>query len=224
VRIAIHQPYYLPWLGYFEKIKKSDIFVFLDDAQYEKNNFYNRNLIKGPNGKIWLTVPVHYKFQISLKDIKVDNSKNWQKKHYNAIVSNYAKAPHFEIHKAFLENVYLNKKWDFLIDLNLVTLKYLLDFLKLKTPLKFSSDMNIQATGTQRLIDICKALKADTYYSGSSGKKYMDLSLFKKDGIEVEYQNYECKEYKQRFGSDFMGNLSVIDLVMNQGRQALGLI
>ncbi len=221
--VAIHQPYYFPWLGYFEKILKSDVFVFLDDAQYEKNNYYNRNQIKTPQGKMWLTVPVKYKFQIPLKDIEVDNSKSWQKKHYNSIVSCYAKSRYFEEHRTFLEDIYLNRNWEFLLDLNLFTLNYFLDFLGLKTPIKFSSELGISTTGTQRLVDICKCFDASTYYSGISGSKYMDLDLFKKENIKVNFQNYKYKEYNQLFG-EFVPNLSVIDLVVNTKKRASSLV
>jgi len=221
--VSIHQPYYFPWLGYFEKILKADVFVILDDVQYEKNNFYNRNKIKTSNGTTWITVPVQYRSKINLMDIEIDNKRNWQKKHFDSIYFSYKKAPYFKEHEEFLHNIYKEKTWDKLIDLNLYTLNYLIDSMDIKTPIKYATQLGISTTATQRLIDITQAVNANTYLSGSSGKKYMELDLFDKANIDVIYQDYTSPQYKQ-LGDTFEPNMCILDLILNHHDKAKEII
>jgi len=214
--VSIHQPYYFPWLGFFEKIINADVFVYLDDVQYEKRNFYNRNKIKVPNGSAWITVPVMDSYKKNMLDVEINNKENWQKKHLSSIIHNYKKAPFFKDHEEFLEEVFLKKKWTKLIDLNFFTLNYLLDALSIDTPIEYSSKLNIKSTATQRLLDITKAVGANTYFSGSSGSKYMETELFDKENINIIYQDYKTPEYKQ-LGKGFEPNLSILDLLLNYG-------
>ena len=221
--VSIHQPYYFPWLGYFEKVLKADVFVILDDVQYEKNNFYNRNRVKTSNGATWITIPVMYKSKINLMDITIDEKQKWQKKHFDTIFFSYKKAPYFKEHEEFLENIFKNMKYEKLIDINLYTLKYLFNALEIETPIKYASELNINSTATQRLIDITKAVGADTYLSGSSGKNYMDLDLFDKENIDVIYQDYKSPTYTQ-LGNHFESNLSILDLLLNHGAKSREII
>ena len=123
--ISIHQPTYLPWLGFFKKISSSDVFVFLDDVQYEKNGFQNRNKIRTDEGENWLTVPITGKFGTLLKDIQIDNSSNWSKKHSKSIVQNYTKAKYFHEYWNEFESIY-ERKFEFLIDLNVEIIKLIM--------------------------------------------------------------------------------------------------
>ena len=214
--VSIHQPYYFPWLGYFEKILKADVFVILDDVQYEKRNFYNRNKIKVSNGSAWITVPVLDSYKKNMMDVKINNEEQWQKKHFNSFIHNYKKAPFFKDHEEFLYDIYKEKTWDKLIDLNLYTLNYFIQALDITTPIRYASELNINSTATQRLIDITKAVNAKTYFSGSSGKKYMELELFEAENIDVIYQNYTTPMYPQ-LGKDFEPNMCILDLLLNNG-------
>jgi hypothetical protein len=211
---------YLPYPGIFNKIKRVDIFVFLDDADYSNQYYYNRNRIKTPIGDQMLTVPVKKSFGQKLNEIKIENNILWQKKHMKTLITNYNKADYFKTYKDFFEEIY-NIKWDKLHDLNMYTIIYLLEHLNITTPFYFSSEMprSKKMKGTERLVEICRELNADVYLSGISGIDYLDLKLFEDSGIKVEYQNYEPKKYKQLYG-EFIPNLSIVDMLFNLGSEA----
>jgi len=224
-RISIHQPMYLPYPGLFNKMKNVDIFVFGDDAQYSRRYYYNRNRIKTPNGALMLTVPLIKPFGKKLNEIKIDNNKNWQKKHLKSLYTWYKKADYFEDYIKFFEEVY-NTEWQTLHELNMKTLFYLMEQLDIKVKVYFTSDLlrDYTPTGkTQRIIDICKKLNANVYLSGIGGKNYLEPILFEKNKIKLEFQNYKPKEYKQLWGP-FIPNLSVVDLLFNLGEKATDMI
>jgi len=219
-RVTIHQPMYFPYPGIYEKIKKSDHFIFLDDAVYSNDYFFNRNKIKNQNGPLMLTVPLLNSFGKKLNDINIDNHSQWQKKHYKSITFNYSKSYYFEDYIDYFQNVY-TKQWDKLNDLNIKTMLYIMDQLEIETPFSFSSDLmaNKDLTSTERIVYICEKMGAETYLSGISGKDYLDIDLFKEKEIKVEFQNYQPKEYNQLYGN-FIPNLSILDLLFNTGHDA----
>lgn len=219
IKVAIHQPMYLPYPGVFNKIKNVDVFVFLDDAQYSNQYYYNRNRIKTPRGEQMLTVPVKKSFGQKLNEVQIENNILWQKKHMKALIANYSRAEHFKDHKDFFEEIY-SMKWEKLHDLNMKTMTYLLEQLEITTPYHLSSQLlKKELKGTERLVEICRKLDADVYLSGISGKDYLDLKLFEDAGIKVEFQNYKPREYKQLFG-EFIPNLSIVDMLFNIGDEA----
>lgn len=215
--LSVHQPQYIPWLGYFHKIAKSDLFVFLDDVQYKKREFQNRNKIKTPAGPLWLTVPVITKgsFTQNIKDVLTSNDDNWALDHWKSIEHNYHRAECFKEHETFFKDTY-SAKWERLMDISLATVNYALNYLNIRTPLKMSSEYDLQSTSTERIIDLCKKTGADTYLSGAGGKDYMDLSLFEKNNIKLLFQDFNHPQYTQLYGV-FEPYLSFIDLVMNCG-------
>lgn len=224
-KIAIHQPMYLPYPGVFNKMKSVDKFVFLDDANYSDGYYYNRNRIKTPNGALMLTVPIKKSSSSKLNEVKIENNILWQKKHIKSLVVYYGKSDHFNDYRDFFEEIY-NTKWKKLHDLNVKTMAYLMKQLDIDTPFYFSSELlkNHPVTeGTQRLVEICKELDAEIYLSGISGRDYLDKTLFEKNNIKLEFQNYIPKRYKQLYG-DFIPNLSVIDMLFNVGDEAKKLI
>jgi len=223
--VTIHQPMYLPYIGFFDKIKKADIFVFGDDAQYSKGYYYNRNQIKTPQGPLMLTVPLIKPFGKKLNEIRIDNNKNWGKKHFQSLHSFYKKADYFEEYIGFFEEIY-NFHWQTLHELNLKTLLYLLDELDIDIPTYFTSSLlknYVSTDPTKHIIDICNELGADKYLSGISGKNYIKPTIFKENNIALEYQNYLPKEYNQLWGT-FVPNLSVVDLLFNVGKNASQII
>ena len=220
--ISIHQPVYLPWLGFFKKILESEIFVILDDVQYEKNGWHNRNKIKTKDGDMWLTVPVHAKNNIKLNQILIDNNSIWFKKHSKSIFINYKKANFFQQFWNDFELIY-EKKCDRLIDLNLEIINLFLKKLDIKTRIVFSSELNILKSGSNRILEICKQLNADTYLSGNLGSNYLQIQDFKDNKIDVLFQNFQHPTYSQLFDS-FIPNLSTIDLLFNAGPNALNII
>lgn len=226
-RISILQPSYIPWLGYFEQINKVDAFVFYDDVLYTKNDWRNRNKIKTPTGTVWLTIPVNIKNRLTdyllIKDVTFAD-KNILKKHIKAIELNYKKAPFFKEFFPILTLLF-NKRYIFLSDFNIIVIKAISNFLDIKKVnfLK-SSDLSItNPNPTDRLIGICKNLKATHYLTGNSAKNYLDEKLFAKNGIILEYQEYKHPTYKQLWG-DFIPYLSVIDLIFNEGHDSLKIL
>lgn len=214
--IAIIQPSYLPWLGFFEQLYRSDVFVIYDDVQYDKHGWRNRNRIKTAQGIQWFTVPVcleHSKMLI--KDVKIDCRQNWGKKHLRTIEQNYSKAQHFHEYYHKMEKI-INHGWVYLIELNMALIYWLAEELDIKRKIIFSSALNIHGDRIQRLIDICKRLGGNRFYEGNAGRNYINKEDFERQGIEVEFQNYIPAKYKQLHG-EFVSHLSAIDLLFNEG-------
>jgi hypothetical protein len=212
---SIHQPAYIPWLGYFDKISKSDVHIFFDDAQYSKNNLFNRNQIKTPKGKIWLTIPVKYKWGNAINETEIDNSINWREKHWKTITCNYSKALFFKEYAGIFEDFY-SKDWNILSDLTIAMNKIISETMGIKTKFIKSSDLNAEGMSNEKFISLCKTVGADIYLSGQGAKVYMNEELFNKNKITVEYQEFSYPEYKQLWG-DFIPNLSAIDYLFNCG-------
>ena len=220
--VAVHQPQYLPWLGYFDKIDRADMFVILDTVQYKKNEYQNRNRIKNPQGWQWLTVPVRYRFPQCIREVPINNDVNWRHKHRQALSANYARAPYFEAHLPFFEDLY-EKTWDLLVNLNIRTVVGLIESFGITTPTRGPADWELSDDPTGRLVDICRNAGADTYLSGSGGQDYLDLAQFEKAGIRVIFQDYHHPEYPQPFGA-FEPNMSAIDLLFNCGPASLEIL
>lgn len=213
--VTIHQPAYLPWLGYFEKIMKSDIYVFLDTVQFEKNSFSNRNKIKTPQGSAWLTVPVKIKGHTgsSLMNLEIDQLQGWRNKHLKSIHANYKKAPRFEECYPKLERLYqfeYQRLSDFCYDQLLFWFKEL----GISTQIIRSSQMELHSSKSQLVLDICTKLGAQSYISGMLGRDYLDELQFEKHNITITYQNYIHPIYPQLWG-DFQPNMSIVDFWMN---------
>jgi hypothetical protein len=216
--VSIHQPNYLPWLGYFNKIANSDVFIFLDSVQYTTKSFINRNKIKTPRGVQWITLPCLStgRYGQLINEVEIANSKCWDRIHWNMIKGNYAKTPYFQDYKYLFESIY-QKEWDNLAELNETLVKLICEILNIKN-VKFlrASELNISGKSTEMLINICKAVGGDTYLSGNGGKNYMDEQLFEKEGIKLKYSEFQHPVYNQLWG-DFVPNLSVIDFIFNEG-------
>jgi len=216
--VSIRQPGYLPYMGFFKKIQTSDVFVYLDDTQYERSDWDNRNYIRTSQGSIVLTVPAFNKFGQKLNEVKIVNKENWSKKHVASIKLNYQKAPYFEKYWDNIEEL-LSKKWEKLIELNLALIKYFNSKLDLKSRTIKSSELDVKLTSSERLLEICKKLDAKTYLSGSMGKNYLDEKIFHDAGIDVVYENFVHPVYKQIHG-DFIPNMAIIDLLFNEGENS----
>jgi len=217
--VAIHQPGYLPWLGFFKKMMNSDVFVFLDDAQFEKKDWDNRNFIRTNSGSTLLTVPVLAHRDTTLNQTKIDNTKNWAIKHKRSILLNYSKAPYFDDHKYFIEALY-DQKFDLLVDINTKIIQYVMNKLDIECKILFSSKLNVSETGSDRVLQICKILNADVYISGTVwAKEHLKLDDFKENDIEIKFQNFQHPKYSQLHG-DFIPNMSIIDLLFNEGNKS----
>ncbi len=216
--VSIHQPNYLPWLGYFHKIANSDAFVFLDNVPYTKNSLINRNKIKTQRGASWMTLSVLTKGRKEqfIGDTEINNGTPWRETHWKTIKANYSKAPYFPEYRDRFESIY-QKDWKNLCDLNETLIKLICEIFGIQNP-KFvrASELGVCGKSTSLLINICKAIGADTYLSGNGGKKYMDEELFDKERIILKYSEFQHPVYRQLWG-DFIPNLSVIDFIFNEG-------
>ncbi len=211
--IGIHQPNYLPWLGYFEKMRWCDTFVILDNVQFEKNGFTNRTKIKTPRGEQWLTLSVKRNFPQLIKDVELANFQKDTERHLKAIELNYKKAKGFETAFPIIQKMF-KTEWLSLSGFNIYLIGLLVKGLLVQPKIEIASQYNFEGKSTDLLINICKHFKADTYLSGDGGKKYQDEDKFKKAGIKLEYLNYVPKEYPQLWGN-FIPNLSIIDYLLN---------
>ena len=225
-KIGIIQPGYLPWLGFFEQIIRCDTFVYLDDVQYTKNDWRNRNRIKTKDGIQWLSVPVSYKFGQNIKEVHINNSSAWQKKHFQSLKTCYGKSRFFNIYSEELSNIF-NKTWSYLIDLDISTIHWLIEKLGLNLKLFLSSELSINTKDKQlRLIEICNALGCNFFYEGRSGQDYIEVELFKNHGITVAFQEYHHPYYNQLWLKEqgFISHLSIVDLLFNHGNDSQAII
>lgn len=219
-RIAILQSNYIPWKGYFDLIQSVDEFIILDTVQYTKNDWRNRNKIKTKNGIKWLTISVKQK-GCNLKNINETEiaDLNWFKVHLETLYINYCDVDNFKEIFKFIESCYeqcigVQK----LSEINETFIKRICKVLHIDTKITRAEKLNIITENpSNRLVDICKATGATHYLSGPSAKNYLDLELFKANGIEVEWMNYDgYPEYKQLHG-DFSHQVSIVDLLFNTG-------
>ena len=202
MRVAIHQPHYIPWLGYLRKIKEADIFVYLDKVMYIRHGFQNRNKILINGKEHWLTIPILTKGKYAnqpIMNVKINRSIQWPKKHHRTLLHNYKK---MDKNKKEILDKFFNFDSDKLVDWNARSVDLLCDAFDIKTERIFESALNIKesyATSaktksevcTDRIIKICKELGADTYLSGASRKDYIDEKLF--DDINFEYMDWKPK-------------------------------
>ena len=219
---AIHQPQFMPWLGYFDKMDRADCFVLLDRVQFKKNEWQNRNRIKTVQGWQWLTVPVSYRFPQKINEVQVRNTENWRHKHWQALRTNYARASSWDEYSASLEAFYA-RDWEAIAAVNRASIEWLRQVLAIRTPLALASDMQVSEDPSQRLVDICRTVGADVYLAGADGRNYMDLEPFAEAGIEVVFQSYEHPTYPQLFGN-FEPRLSALDLALNCGAESLEIL
>jgi hypothetical protein len=223
VNVAIHQPHYLPWLGYLAKWAAADVLVFLDTVQYEKNGWQNRNRIKTAAGPRWLTVPVRARRGTPIAEVMVDGSQPWPARHVRAIEEAYAAAPHLARHREALHCFYATP-WERLAPLAAASAEWLARAVGVATPACLASTLGVTASDpTERLIALCKAVGGDTYLAGRDGASYMSAGRFETAGIRVLYQDYVHPAYAQLRG-EFAPNLSGLDLLLTHGDDALAIL
>jgi hypothetical protein len=219
MKIAIHQPEHLCYLGFFNKMILCDKYVVLNNTQFKKNNFQNRNkLIDNKGNVFWLTIPVKLDnhFESIITDIKIDNSQNWQNKYLNKIKQNYSKHPFFKDYFEEIENIILCGN-ELLYTLNMQLIIFFRKALNIETPIYISSGLGTTGKKTKLLLDICKKLNATTYLSGSD-TSYFDFDLFKNNNINVEVQNFIPKEYPSK---NYQPYLSTLDTLFNIGKETI---
>lgn len=216
--VVCHQPDFLPYLGYFDRLLKADVFVIMDNVQLVHPGWPTRNRIKGPSHPIWLSVPIVKRassFQAIL-EARIDHTQPWQRQTTNTIRSHYRHSPHFETYFQELERL-LTEEVDLLVDLNLRLLAFFFDALQIHIPTVVrASELGIAGKRNEFLANAVQAIGGDTYLSGGGAGDYLDVEHFHQRGIKVVIQDFRHPMYPQRYGP-FLPDLSVVDLLLNCG-------
>ena len=225
MRLSIHQPEYLPWLGFFDKMRRVDRFVLLDTVQFTKEDFQNRNRIKTRDGWAWLSVPVYKTGRMgqSILDVEICNDSKWGKKTWGQLLQNYNKAPFFKEHRTFFESLYQAQHVS-LCELNIAIIEALRKRFGLETELARASKLEITVEDPSGyLAAICEAHGATEYLSGTMGREYLDLEPFERAGVKVTFHEFHHPQYEQLFFG-FEPRMSSVDLLFNHGPGSLGIL
>ena len=227
--VAIHQPHYVPWLGYLDRMARADLFIVLDHVQFERRNYQNRTMIRLEDESRWLTVPV---VQVSQKERivekLVDNSESgsraWGPTHFKTLKYAYRKAKHFDHYAPRLQQI-LEARWEKLIDLDLAMLDFLREAFEIRTPLKRSSEMAGEGARSELLLNLCQEIGPHTTFFGGLGgsRHYLDHAAFKAAGIGVQWQEFRHPVYAQCGEAPFVPGLMSLDLLFNCGPEARGI-
>lgn len=223
--VACHQPNFLPWIGFFYKALLADLVVLLDDVQFARGfTWVNRNRLKCDQGELWLTVPVKKKGRglQKISDVEVVDEGNWPRRFFQGISQNYAHAPYFAEHRAFLKDL-MQMRWRKLVDLNVAAIYYLAGSLGIGNKVVLQSSLQIQSQGSELLVKITKETGADVYLTPLVSKKYVDEILFAQQGITIQFFKFIPSVYPQLWG-EFIYNLSALDLLLNCGGKSLEVI
>ncbi len=216
--IFVHQPEYIPWLGFFDKLARCDLYVVYDDAQYEHGGFHNRNRIRTPEGWSWLTVPITHAHPQRISDVKIAGDK-WINKQLNIISNLYRKAPYFKDYYSTIRDA-LETTHKNLLTLNIHLIKAVAQALGINAKMTRSSKLpHLGAEKNEKLITMCKLSGADTYLCGSGGKSYIIPNRFNNENIKLLWHSYRHPTYRQVY-SGFQPNMSIIDLLFNMGPEA----
>ena len=217
--IAIHQPEFLPWLGFFDKMNTAEQYVIFDHVQFKRRYYENRNRIKQGNQPQWITLPVKAKgnYLQAINNIEIDNSVFWQRKMLGSLRHCYGHTHYFNEYAREIETLINIRAYDLLIDFNMAWIEWFRERLAIETPLCFSSELDVtNYRSSELIIEICKRMGANQYLCGPSGKAYLQIEAFCNAGIEVVWQEFVHPEYPQS-GSEFLPYLSTLDLVLNCG-------
>jgi hypothetical protein len=219
--VAVVQSNYIPWKGYFDLIRAADEFILYDDMQYTRRDWRNRNKIKTPHGTEWLTIPVQVKgkYHQAIKDTLVGDP-GWRGQHWQSLLHNYGRAPHFRRYRDEVEALYLGSDEPVLSRINHRFLMALCGWLGIATKITWSMDYRLVEGKSERLLDLCRQAGATTYLSGPAAKGYLDEGVFEAAGIQVRWMDYGgYPEYPQLF-PPFDHYVSVFDLLFNAGPDA----
>ena len=216
--ITIHQPEHLPWLGLFHKIDMADTYIVLDNVQYRRRYFQNRNKIRTDKGWQWLTVPIENEDRntLQIKDARICNvNDKWKRKNLESIFNHYHRAQFFDTYWDQFKTIYLGNH-EHLMEFNVAIIKFFLETLYIRTEIRFASEMNVNGKKGDLILNLCLAAGAGEYISGISGHDYLDLEKFEKSGIKVVFQEFHHPIYTQCH-EPFIPCMSVVDLLFNYG-------
>ncbi len=223
VTVAIHQPNFLPWLGFFNKVSKSDKFVLLDNVQFPKTGggWTNRTYLIINSEKKWVTIPIKRNFSGTkqINEIKINNDFNWKKNFLKKIEFNYKKHPFFREYFFDIEEI-ISRKYDFLIDLNLNFIKYFFKILNFDEKNIFlASEFKLSSRSSKLLVDLTICLNGSVYLSGNGASDYLDQKVFDRNNLKVKYQSYNPPNYSQYQSKKFINGISILDCLMNIGHE-----
>lgn len=218
MRVSIHQPHYLAWLPYLGKIARSDVFIILDDVEFTRNGYQNRNRIKTAQGPLTLTAPVKQKLAQKIMDVAVAED-GWRKKHWASIQQAYRKAPYFKRYEAEVHAFYA-EPWANLTDPVSAMLEWLIGAVGHKARVLRSSSLDVTSSSTQRLVELVRAVGGTSYLSGAHAlQAYLDPTIFEQNGMPLELFDWNCPTYAQIHG-EFVPNLAALDALFNVGPEA----
>lgn len=221
---VIMQPTYLPWMGYFDLMDSADAFVLLDTVQFEKQSWQQRNRIKtGDAESKWLTVPVIQGLKQKIKDVRIEGSNPWRRKHWGTICQHYKRAPYWNLYSEGLSALY-SQDWSYLFDWNVAVITFLKEQFGIRTKILRASDIPVSGDRVGLLVNICRYLKTDVYLSPVGSADYIaENNIFSSEGITLIYQQFTHPVYRQLYG-EFMAYMSAIDLLFNEGPSSLEII
>jgi hypothetical protein len=216
MKLAISQSNYIPWKGYFDLIASVDRFVLYDTAQFTKNDWRNRNLIKTQAGVQWLSIPVGANIHRAIQDVELPHTP-WRSKHWKSLVAAYAKAPYFSEVAGWLEPIYAKSSDVTLSEFNAHLIHAICKYLRIDTEIVFDDGHHRQTDRVLKLVELCQRHRAETYVSAPAGRNYIQREAFIEHGINLEwfdYPEYPC--YAQLHGP-FVHQVSVLDALFNCG-------
>jgi hypothetical protein len=225
LKIACHQPCYLPWPGFFYKVLRTDVIVLLDSVQLPRGtSWVTRNRIKTPGGQVWLTVPVKRKGRSLQKimDTEIFNERDWRRTHLESLIHAYKRAPFSADHFPFFKKLYA-KDWHKLVELNLSLVRHLMAAIGANTDIVLSSELALDTKGTPLIVEICKKMEADVYSTITTSRKHLDEERFAEAGIRLDYYTFKCPAYPQLWG-EFIPNLSIVDMLLSCGPKTRSII
>ncbi|MDC1107210.1 WbqC family protein [Prolixibacteraceae bacterium] len=216
--IAILQSNYIPWKGYFDLINMVDEFIIYDEVQYTKQDWRNRNIIKTPSEKKWLTIPCSIKHKSTQRiDETVVSSSNWRQKHIALLKQNYHKAPFYKEVMPWLEETYLYNEDQKISAINIHFIKAICKKLGITTPILKSDIYPALGDKNQKLIEICKQAGANKYLCGPAAKAYINLDAFSSQGIDFEWMDYSGYPEYEQLNPPFTHQVTILDLMFNVG-------
>ena len=226
--VAIHQPHYLPWLGYLHRMAQADLFILLDHVQFERRNYQNRSQIRLDGEARWLTVPVLQRSQKErILDKEIDNrdtARPWGRNHFATLKHAYREAGYFSTYAPQLRDI-LGASWTRLVDLDAAMLGFLREAFDIRTPLVKSSELNVEGAKGDLILSICRELKASALLAGFGGSRgYLDTAAFASHGIEIRYHQFTHPTYKQCGAAPFIPGLASLDLLFNAGPESRAIL
>jgi hypothetical protein len=224
--VAIHQPHYLPWLGYLHRMAQADLFVVLDHVQFERRNYQNRGRIRLEGEGYWLTVPVVQRSQKErIVDKLIDGSRRaWGPVHFGTLRHAYREAPYFDSYAATLRTL-LESSWQRLADLDAAMLEFMRDAFAIRTPLARSSELGVDGARSELILNLCRAVGAHTLLAGfGAARQYLDIAEFARAGVRVEWHEFNHPSYRQCGEAPFIPGLAALDLLFNCGPQSRAML